>query len=94
MEGLSKNISSEKIPSIVHEMSCPQRAWAAITGAFGFASHNRYNYEFYAGLMKSVATSPMRTFVLRTEHLASDWNTVDYMFGGNGTAGYSCSGRV
>jgi hypothetical protein len=92
LEGLSKNVSSEKIPANVSDMSCPQRAWAAITGARGFASHNRYNYEFYAAKMKSVAKSPTRTFVLRNEHLILDWNSVDDIFGGNGTAGYSLFG--
>jgi hypothetical protein len=93
MEGLRKNVSSEKIPADVHNMSCPQRAWAAITGARGFASHNRYNYEFYTAKMKSVAKSrTTKMFVLRNEHLVRDWNTVDYMFGGNGTAGYSLFG--
>jgi hypothetical protein len=88
MDGLSHNISDQIVPADAANMTCPQRAWASIMGSRDMGVHNWYNYEYYYDIM----TQPTRLFVLRTEHLVRDWNTVDYMFGGNGTAGGSLFG--
>jgi hypothetical protein len=88
MDGLSQNVSDQIIPADVIEMTCPQRAWAGILGSRTVGVHNWYNYEYYHDMI----TQPTRLFVLRTEHLVQDWDTVEKMFGGNGTSDGSLFG--
>jgi len=91
VKGLGQNISAERVPPNVPDMSCSQRAWAAVLGAraMSIISHSYYNYEYYYETMEDLEKhgDPLSTFVLRNEHLASDWNTIDSMMGGSGKGG-------
>ena len=94
VDGLSKNVSIEKIPANTRDMiyfSGPQRAWAAITGARGFAFQQKPVQLRI--LHRKDETCNIAQFVLRNEHLVRDWNTIDYMFGGSGTSGNSLFGK-
>lgn len=54
---------------------CRGRARDAITGAVGFSTHNYYNYEYY---LREVTTDAVPNIVvIRTEHLAADWKSIE-----------------
>jgi hypothetical protein len=57
------------------DMTCPQRAWAAVLGARDFSYHEWYNYEHYwnAIVQPTIANLNVTVKVLRTEHLLDDW---------------------
>lgn len=65
-------------------MTCPERAWAAVLGARAFSYHEWYNYEHYWNGIKGPARFPRNNNnhqssslqVLRTEHLLEDWSTI------------------
>ncbi|KAG7360457.1 hypothetical protein IV203_035556 [Nitzschia inconspicua] len=71
-------------------MTCPERAWAAVLGVREFSYHEWYNYEYYwmalhsyhSRLFDNTNNSHDGTFrkpslvVLRTEHLSDDWSTI------------------
>jgi RecB family exonuclease len=56
--------------------TCSRRAWRAITGEVGYATHNMYNYRLYYNQVLQQDASP-RIAVLRTEHLAEDWRRIE-----------------
>jgi hypothetical protein len=70
----------------IANMTCPQRAWAAILGAREFSYHEWYNYEYYWTVLQthhsrlfannSSSSSSPALIVLRTEHLLEDWKKV------------------
>jgi hypothetical protein len=61
----------------VKDMTCPQRAWAAVIGARAFSYHEWYNYEHYwNGVHALNLSSPPIFKALRTEHLQRDWSSV------------------
>jgi hypothetical protein len=54
---------------------CQSRAHEAITGATGFSTHNYYNFGYY---LREVTSYTVPTIVvLRTEHLAADWKSIE-----------------
>ncbi|KAL3904771.1 MAG: hypothetical protein SGILL_009940, partial [Bacillariaceae sp.] len=68
-------------------MTCPERAWAAILGVRDFSYHEWYNYEYYWTALHTYyprlfesenvshsSSSPSKILVLRTEHLLQDWS--------------------
>ena len=63
-------------------MSCPERAWAAVLGARTFSYHEWYNYEYYwTGIHPhlndyATTTNHQNVYALRMEHLSQDWMTV------------------
>ena len=64
-------------------MTCPERAWAAITGARAFSYHEWYNYEHYWNalyekrqMLSKNNNSTARLVVLRTEHIDEDWASI------------------
>jgi hypothetical protein len=73
------NVSAEQ--SI--NMTCPERAWAAILGVRDFSYHEWYNYEYYWTALQdryprlfqssNGTLSTAKLLVLRTEHLFDDW---------------------
>jgi hypothetical protein len=69
------------IPAAVDQMTCRQRAWAAILGERKFGDHNYYNYAYYRKEMEQLAHSKStiipQMLVLRTEHLEQDWNHLE-----------------
>jgi hypothetical protein len=61
------------------DMTCPERAWAAILGVRAFSYHEWYNYEHYWTGMHNhgYSNNNNRSLkVLRTEHLQEDWATI------------------
>ena len=67
----------------VENMTCPERAWAMVTGARRLADHAWYNYEYYHDVIQQRIQKNnknkkenMTILVLRTEHLAEDWNAI------------------
>lgn len=75
--------------SNVEDMTCPERAWAAILGARPFSYHEWYNYEYYwTGLQnhQSLLASDKKNHrpgdtgrtvkILRSEHLSEDWSRI------------------
>lgn len=72
-------------------MTCQERAWAAILGVREFSYHEWYNYEHYWTALQpylyehqnskddskpSFPSSAPSLLVLRTEHLAEDWSKI------------------
>eukprot|EP00535_Pseudo-nitzschia_heimii_P013549 CAMPEP_0197199012 /NCGR_PEP_ID=MMETSP1423-20130617/33669_1 /TAXON_ID=476441 /ORGANISM="Pseudo-nitzschia heimii, Strain UNC1101" /LENGTH=191 /DNA_ID=CAMNT_0042652863 /DNA_START=459 /DNA_END=1031 /DNA_ORIENTATION=+ len=57
-------------------MTCRERAWAAILGVREFSYHEWYNYEHYWEGIKVFLRKNLKPtlLVLRTEHLSSDWS--------------------
>lgn len=56
------------------DMTCPQRAWAAVLGARDFSYHEWYNYEHYwTAIQPYIVNAKVTVKVLRTEHLLDDW---------------------
>ena len=63
-------------------MTCQERAWAAILGVREFSYHEWYNYEhywtalqdLYLGGKKDSNLKPPSLLVLRSEHLSEDWS--------------------
>jgi hypothetical protein len=56
------------------DMTCSQRAWAAVLGARDFSYHEWYNYEHYWNAIQPYIANPkIAVKVLRTEHLLDDW---------------------
>ena len=57
-------------------MTCRERAWAAILGVREFSYHEWYNYEHYWEGIKGFLSKNMTPslLVLRTEHLLDDWS--------------------
>lgn len=85
LEGLRPLSSSTISAEHPREMSCPERAWAAVMGLRAFSYHEWYNYEYYWTvleqqqylLLRNDSTESMpKLYALRTEHLADDWNTL------------------
>jgi hypothetical protein len=68
------NVSS--IPAIPKNMTCPQRAWAAVLGARAFSYHEWYNYEHYWIGLHSRKSDSAAIYALRTEHLQEDWESI------------------
>jgi hypothetical protein len=72
------------VTATIANMSCPQRAWAAILGVREFSYHEWYNYEYYwtvlhthySRLFNKTLSSPPSLYVLRTEHLLEDWTRI------------------
>lgn len=66
------------------DMTCSERAWAAVLGVRAFSYHEWYNYEYYwTGIQPRggfpsgpSSASPPVVYALRTEHLEQDWMTV------------------
>lgn len=63
-------------------MTCKERAWAAVLGVRDFSYHEWYNYEHYWTALQALylgnnekPSSGMKPslLVLRTEHLSDDW---------------------
>mmetsp|Transcript_46958 Transcript_46958/g.114561 ORF Transcript_46958/g.114561 Transcript_46958/m.114561 type:complete len:517 (+) Transcript_46958:110-1660(+) len=73
--------------STLWNMTCPERAWAAVLGIRDFSYHEYYNYDYYYNsVLKQIEQellsptaqqkenhSSTSFLVLRTEHLAEDW---------------------
>lgn len=70
-------------------MTCPERAWAAVLGVREFSYHEWYNYEYYWTALQthhprlfdnnsSNGSSPNSASLvaLRTEHLLEDWSAL------------------
>jgi hypothetical protein len=65
------------------DMTCPERAWAAVLGTRPFSYHEWYNYEYYwlgiqssnPGFLNQTHGNPV-VYALRTEYLAEDWKTL------------------
>ena len=60
-------------------MTCKERAWAAILGVREFSYHEWYNYEHYWTALQSLYLgndSKSLLLVLRTEHLLEDWSKI------------------
>jgi hypothetical protein len=59
-------------------MTCKERAWAAILGVREFSYHEWYNYEHYWTALQNLYLgnndSNSSLLVLRTEHLSEDWS--------------------
>lgn len=58
-------------------MTCPERAWAAVLGVREFSYHEWYNYEHYWTTLQNnfLGRDPKPSLlVLRTEHLSQDWS--------------------
>ena len=58
-------------------MTCPERAWAAVLGVREFSYHEWYNYEHYWTALQNnyLGSNPKPSLlVLRTEHLSQDWS--------------------
>jgi hypothetical protein len=70
----TQNASQLVLPSV-----CAQRAWQAVTGQVGYSRHNQFNYGYY---YRHVMTeqldddAPTNVLVIRTEHLANDYNAI------------------
>jgi hypothetical protein len=65
--------------AMVQNMTCQERAWAAIMGVREFSYHEWFNYEHYWEGVQLLQTSSSRrpaVKVLRTEHLREDWESV------------------
>lgn len=71
------------------DMTCPERAWAAVLGTRAFSYHEWYNYEYYwLGIQQQpdneidflkdpgIQSWHPNLFALRTEFLAEDWKTL------------------
>ena len=63
---------------------CSDWAWATITGEVPASYHNAFNYDWYFAPMLEKEYLSSEVFVLRVEHLDSDWGVVDKMVGGDG----------
>jgi hypothetical protein len=58
-------------------MTCKERAWAAVLGVREFSYHEWYNYEHYWTELQNLylgKDSKSSLLVLRTEHLLEDWS--------------------
>ena len=87
LEGLSQHpwATQQRINATKpKDMTCPERAWAAVLGVRPFSYHEWYNYEYYwlgiqtnnrDFLNQSESQNP-KLFALRTEHLAEDWKSI------------------
>ncbi|KAL7575498.1 hypothetical protein ACA910_020084 [Epithemia clementina (nom. ined.)] len=73
LEGL---VPVRTIPSSIANMTCPQRAWAMVLGARRLGDHAWYNYEYYADVMRHKFPQPLPIMVMRNEHLAEDWDSI------------------
>jgi hypothetical protein len=67
------NTSQSAMPSV-----CAQRAWQAVTGQVGYSRHNHFNYGYYYRHVakEQLDNAPTRVLVIRTEHLATDYNAI------------------
>ena len=62
--------------TIPKNMTCPQRAWAAVLGARAFSYHEWYNYEHYWTGLHMRKSDSATIYALRTEHLQDDWKSI------------------
>jgi hypothetical protein len=71
---LTYKISAVRIAN----MTCPERAWAAVLGARAFSYHEYYNYEhYYNSLQNHMGNHSSASIqVLRAEHLQYDWSKI------------------
>jgi hypothetical protein len=76
--GLRPLIPRTTVAAKPDNMTCPERAWAAVLGVRAFSYHEWYNYEHYWNGMHTHAGFENRSslHVLRTEHLMEDWSTI------------------
>jgi hypothetical protein len=69
------NASQSAMPSV-----CARRAWQAVTGQVGYSRHNHFNYGYYyrhmAYQLDNAPTTRQNVLVIRTEHLATDYNAI------------------
>jgi len=65
--------NQEEFGGTIRNMTCPQRAWAAVSGSRQFAYHEWFNYEHYWEGIQSFKAS---VYVIRSERLEEDWTTV------------------
>jgi hypothetical protein len=57
---------------------CQRRARCAITGREYYYFHNYYNYGFYLDQVERYhSDSSTKTLVIRSEHLETDWNSIE-----------------
>ncbi len=72
MEGLIPIVNVTAANS--KQMTCTERAWAAVLGIRPFSYHEWYNYEYYwTGIHPQPSA---KIYALRTEHLQEDWETL------------------
>ena len=62
-------------------MTCQERAWAAVLGVREFSYHEWYNYEHYWTALQNDflgkgGSSRPSMLLLRTEHLSEDWSKI------------------
>jgi hypothetical protein len=79
-----------------HQSDCQKLAWDVATGKQRCAYHNAFGYSYY--LRRSQELSELHpkkyhNLVIRTEHLAEDWDQLDRAYGGtmevNGTVRFA-----
>jgi hypothetical protein len=56
---------------------CQNRAYNAISGTVGYSTHNFYNFAYYLRDVKKHTDLPLKIVVVRTEHLAADWKSIE-----------------
>lgn len=83
--GLTPFLGNQSVVDVVkvQNMTCQERAWAAIMGVREFSYHEWFNYEHYWEGVQLLQTSSSSSSsrrpalkVLRTEHLHEDWGSV------------------
>lgn len=66
--------------SNIEDMTCSERAWAAILGVRPFSYHEWFNYEYYwTGLQNHRQrhnNNGASIKILRSEHLSDDWSKI------------------
>lgn len=90
LDELATNCTPPTSSNIVEEkqQSCQRLAWDVVRGTIGCAVHNEFNYANYRNAihkLKSVDStnsSTTRILVIRSEHMADDWNGLEVLFGG------------
>jgi len=83
-----------RIGANLTQIECSQWAWAAVQGNVPASYHNFYNYDWYAHhmlgndyLRQAEEKQKVELFVIRAEHLQTDWLQINTMLMGNTSAG-------
>jgi hypothetical protein len=90
MEGLTPRLlNTTVLAERPANMTCQERAWAAVMGVREFSYHEWYNYEYYwtalhehhprlfsDTIQNKSLNSPASLVVLRTEFLSDDWSEI------------------
>ena len=78
-EGLQPLANYTISASNIEDMTCSERAWAAILGVRPFSYHEWYNYEYYWTELQNhrqLHNNGASIKILRSEHLSDDWSKI------------------